>query len=178
MPMKKKWPWIVGLGLGLLVIGYFVAGVFERPPVPGVERKSADGAPDFTLKDLEGKSVRLSDYRDRMVLLIFGTTWCTYCRESIPAFKDLHARYGPKGLVILNINIEEPREKVAAFARKYALPYPVLLDRQGAVSQAYGVRGVPARILIDESGRVVCYNCRTLDALLEKQFGAKPPRAG
>ncbi len=133
-------------------------------------------AADFTLKDLQGRDVRLSDYKGRTILLCFMATWCRDCRAAMPHLKELHSLYSAKGLIILNINVSEPREKAEAFAKKYALPYPTLLDVDGQVAKMYGVFGVPVEALINDEGRIICWNCRFLDKLLEKQFEMKEKR--
>jgi peroxiredoxin len=171
--MSVRVKWAAGFLLaGVLIWLLYVAFV----PRPAVE-KSAGGAagrgsvaPDFVLEDVRGKNVSLSQYRNQVVLLIFMTTWCSYCREEIPYLKDLHARYGSKGLVILNIDIQESREKAAVYAGKYDLPYNTLLDSQGDVMQQYGVHGVPFKTLIDRDGRILCLNCRALETSLADQF--------
>ena len=163
--------WMIGL---LLVAPLFIlpfTGLFSK----GVKQlasaqRNENLAPDFTLKNLNGKDVRLSQYRGNVVFLIFGATWCPQCRQAIASYKEIHSRYGPKGLVTLYVDIQESREKVAAFARKNALPYPALLDSEGKVMQSYGVLGVPTKVLIDRNGTIICWNCRSFNALLEKQF--------
>jgi peroxiredoxin len=64
----------------------------------------------------------------------------------------------------------ESREKASAFSKKYSLPFPTLLDGEGKVYKSYSVVGVPLTALIDRNGRIICWNCRRLDKLLEKQF--------
>ncbi len=135
-----------------------------------IQPKGSDRASDFTLKDLDGRIVKLSDYKGRTVVLYFMCTWCTDCRAAVPGLKDIYFQYRAKGLVFLNIDIMESREKAAAFAKKYDLPYPTLLDVDGNVSRSYGVVGVPVKVLIDRDGRMICWNCRSFDSLLEKQF--------
>ena len=91
-------------------------------------------APDFVLTDLNGQKFRLSDHKGkRPVLLIFSTTWCTFCQAEIPHFKSLHASYAKQGLEIVNIDIQESKEKVAKFAAKQraALPHPAGRGRHG-----------------------------------------------
>jgi len=127
-------------------------------------------AADFILKDLNGKDVKLSDYKGRPIFLIFMTTWCRDCFASIPTLKAIYNRYHEKGLVMLSIDIQETHAKVAAYSKKHSLPYPVLLDPEGSLSRKYGVGGVPVKALIDRSGRIICWNCRSLEELLEKQF--------
>jgi peroxiredoxin len=125
-------------------------------------------APDFVLGDLKGQKFRLSDHRGkRPVLIIFSTTWCTFCKAEIPHFKSLYAAYAEQGLEVVNIDIQESREKVAKFASQNQLPYRVLLDEDGTVSGVYEIRGVPTMILVDKNGMVVCRQCRTVENVLE-----------
>jgi peroxiredoxin len=125
-------------------------------------------APDFRLKNLNGQEVSLGGLRERPVLLVFGTTWCPYCREEIPRIKEIYRQGAGKKLEVLNIYINETETKVADFAARHALPYPVLLDRDGKVAERYQVRGVPMLVLLDRQGKIVCIQCRNLDALLQK----------
>lgn len=139
--------WIVAAAPGWLA---------DRRAAPAASQEARnDQAPDFTLRDLEGGPFRLSDQRGKPVLLVFGTTWCPSCQEEIPHLKDIYARYAGRGLVIANIHIQESRDKVSRHAEKNGLPYRSLLDENGAVAELYGIRGVPALILLDETGRIV-----------------------
>ena len=131
---------------------------------------NSDLASDFTLGDLDGRVFKLSDYKSRVIVLYFMCTWCNDCRAAIPGLKDIYARYEAKGLILLKINIMESREKMKAYAKKYSIPYPILLDSDGSVSRNYGVVGVPVKLLINRDGRIVCWNCRSFDKLLEKQL--------
>jgi peroxiredoxin len=132
-----------------------------------------DRAPDFTLKDLDGRNVRLSDYKGKTIVLYFMATWCPECRSTIPQLKEIYSSYNEKGLVLLSIDVMESKEKVAAFSRKHNIPYSTLLDEDGTVYRSYGVGGVPLKALIDRSGRIICWNCRSFDDLLAKQFEIK-----
>ena len=125
-------------------------------------------APDFVLNDIKGQQFRLSDHKGkRPVLIIFSTTWCTFCLREIPHFKSLHATYAKPGLEIVNIDIQESKEKVAKFAAKHELPYRTLLDLDGTVSGVYEVRGVPTLIVVDKNGLIVCRQCRSVDTVLK-----------
>ena len=125
-------------------------------------------APDFVLTDIKGQQFRLSDHKGkRPVLLIFSTTWCTFCLQEIPHFKSLHATYAKQGLEVVNIDIQESKEKVAKFAAKHELPYRTLLDQDGTVSGVYEVRGVPTLILVDKNGLIVCRQCRNVDTVIK-----------
>ena len=98
----------------------------------------AEKAPDFVLTDLNGRKFRLSDFRGKQpVLIIFSATWCSFCKEEIPHFKSLHTTYAKRGLLIVNIDIQESKERVAKFTTKYGLPYRVLLDEEGIVRRRH-----------------------------------------
>lgn len=127
-------------------------------------------AADFTLRDIKGKNHRLSDYKGKIILLNFMATWCPECKTAASSLKAMYGRYNQKGLIMLNIDIMESEEKAAAFSRKYDVPYPTLLDKDGTIGKNYGVVGVPVKVLIDREGRIICWNCRSLDNLIEKQL--------
>lgn len=124
-------------------------------------------APNFILEDLDGDEIKLSNYKGKVVLLIFSTTWCPHCRTMIPYFKKTYQKYKDRGFVIFNIDIMEYPRRVRSFATKYVLPYRVLLDKKGEVAKSYGVRGVPTLILVNKEGTIVCRQCRSVDILLE-----------
>ena len=124
-------------------------------------------APNFILEDLDGDEIKLSNYKGKVVLLIFSTTWCPHCHTMIPYFKKIYQKYKDRGFVIFNIDIMESPKRVRSFATKYVLPYGVLLDKKGEVAKSYGVRGVPTLILVNKEGKIVCRQCRSVDILLE-----------
>ncbi len=131
-------------------------------------------APGFVLKDLDGRQFRLNDFKGKKpVLLIFGATWCGFCREEIPHFKALHAAYAKQGLEIVNIDSQESKEKVARFSAKNELPYRVLLDEDGAVAGIYDILGVPAMVLIDQKGNILCRMCQRVEPIIESLLKKK-----
>jgi peroxiredoxin len=127
-------------------------------------------APDFTLKDLQGIKFTLSENKGKPVLLVFGATWCPYCISDIPRLKEIYADYGKRGLIMVNIDIQESLDKVSRFAKKYQLPYRVLLDETAEVAEKYGVQGVPTTVLLDKNGMIVCRQCRAVEPFLEKML--------
>jgi len=154
----------------LLVLTFFMARpTFGLPPFGALVEK----APDFTLNDLQGKPFKLSEQRGKPVLIVFGTTWCPYCRDEIPRLKNIFQTYGKKGLVLINIDIQEPRDKVKRFAEKHRLPYRVLLDERAEVAKKYGIQGVPTFVLIDVNGLIVCQQCISIEPLIEKTLKMK-----
>ncbi len=130
-------------------------------------------APDFSLKDLQGKTFKLSKYSGKPVLLFFGATWCPSCRAEIPAYKNIYATYSKSGLAVIYIDIMEPVEKVARFAKTHSFPYKVLIDEDGNVADNYGIMGVPTLILIDKEGYIAKISHRTADLPLNELFPAK-----
>ena len=107
-------------------------------------------APDFTLRDLKGNQVSLSDLRGQPIVLNFWATWCMPCRVEIPHLEALYTKYKDQGLVILGMNTETDYMKVKHFAET-RISYTVLLDGQ-TQSQAYDVSGIPCTYYIDREG--------------------------
>jgi cytochrome c biogenesis protein CcmG/thiol:disulfide interchange protein DsbE len=160
----KKW----SLLLLLLFVSLYGCSTGQEPPKTPPAKIAVDAtAPDFRLKDIKGQEVNLGSLRNRPVLLVFATTWCPYCKEEIPRIKEIYKQGRGKKLEVLNIYVNETDSKVADFAARYALPYPVLLDKDGKVAEHYQVRGVPTLVLLDGQGKIVCYQCRDLDASLK-----------
>jgi len=163
-------------GIAVVVIAVFFVIVmpdwFAQRGATEAKDAREDKAPDFILKDIHGGKFRLNDQRGKPVLLIFGTTWCPSCREEIPHLKDIYAQYAKKGLIMINIDIQESRDKVSRYADKYELPYRVLLDEKGDVAKTYGIRGVPTLILLDKEG-MIAGGQRFIDQILAKMFEGK-----
>jgi peroxiredoxin len=113
-------------------------------------------APDFELTSLDGKRVKLSDFRGKAVLLNFWATWCSPCKVEMPWFVDLQKKYGNDGLVILGIAMDDTdTPKIAQFASEMGVNYPVLLGTD-KVSEQYGnVDYLPTSFYIDREGRIV-----------------------
>lgn len=130
-------------------------------------------APDFTLKDVQGKIFRLSAQRGKPVLIFFGTTWCPGCRAEIPKYKKVHETYSLRGLEVVYINIMEPAKKVARFAQANSLTYRTLMDEDGNVGNAYNVVGVPMIVLVDKNGYVVKVGHSSSEMPLDKVLQAK-----
>ena len=111
-------------------------------------------APNFSLNDLSGNAVSLSQQRGKTVLINFWATWCDSCKEETPALQRLHTRLGAAGLVILGVSMDEDAKAVPPFARAYGLTFPLLIADKKIVAD-YQVRSLPTSYLIDADGRVV-----------------------
>jgi cytochrome c biogenesis protein CcmG, thiol:disulfide interchange protein DsbE len=116
--------------------------------------ENAQPAPDFTLTAADGTLVSLSELRGKVVLLNFWATWCPPCTGEMPDLNALYRRYGSeKDFVVVGVNLEERPEEVADFARQKHIDFPLVLDRNGRVTrQNYGVRTLPASVIIDREG--------------------------
>ncbi len=111
-------------------------------------------APVFTLRDLSGQQVSLSDFRGKIVLLDFWATWCSPCRASIPHLNMLYRTYRERGLEILGINLDRGDVgSVLAFTEMMKITYPVLIGTPEVV-KSYGVNPIPASFLIDRRGNI------------------------
>jgi peroxiredoxin len=115
-------------------------------------------ASDFTLRDVDGRSVSLSDYAGKVVLIDFWATWCVPCEAEIPHLQDLYEKHKDAGFVVLAISMDGPETiaSVAPFVRRYNLGFPVLLDEETKVVGVYNPkRTAPLSVLIDKTGKIV-----------------------
>jgi len=113
-------------------------------------------APDFTLTTLDGKQVKLSDYRGKAVLLNFWATWCAPCKEEIPWFMELEKQYAPQGLVVLGVAMDDDgKDSVSKFAREMKIDYTVLLGNDDVADHYGGVAGLPTTFYVDRTGKIV-----------------------
>ena len=121
--------------------------------------ESRKSAPDFSLKDANGHTVRLSDFRGRVVLLNFWATWCTPCQAEIPWFIELQQKYQADGLTVLGVSMDDDGWKaVRPFLAARHINYPILLGNE-EVSQLYGgIESLPTTLLIGRDGRTEFYH--------------------
>lgn len=124
-------------------------------PAPRLVREGQP-APDFSLETLDGKTVKLSDYRGQRVLVNFWASWCGPCIEETPdlvqAFNELKA--ARKDVVFLGVATQDSPDEVLKFTTARNVNYTIVLDPKGLISGAYGVFGLPATFFVDEGGTV------------------------
>ncbi len=113
-------------------------------------------APDFELSALDGKKVKLSDFKGRPVLINFWATWCGPCKIEMPWFIDLKKRYESQGFEIIGIAMEDTEnEKIDEFVKKMGVNY-LILKGKNSVADAYGdVQGLPTSFYVDREGKIV-----------------------
>jgi len=114
-------------------------------------------APDFTIPDMQGNPVTLSNLRGQPVLVNIWATWCLPCRAEMPAMQQAYLDYQDQGFTILAVNstTQDDPYDVAAFVSEYGLSFPILFDETGAVVEAYRVRALPTSFFIDENGLIM-----------------------
>jgi len=113
-------------------------------------------APDFTFPGLDGKMVRLADYRGKVVLVNIWATWCKPCVDEMPSMEKLYHKFKGENFEILAVSIDEPGLKaVAPFMKQHNLTFPALIDSEGAVKAVYGITGVPESFIIDKQGILI-----------------------
>jgi peroxiredoxin len=109
-------------------------------------------APDFALKDAEGRTVKLSDYKGKVVVLDFWATWCPPCRQEIPGFVALHSKYKGQGVEVIGVTFDESWAPVKPFVESYGVNYTVVMGDQGVASRFGNISGIPTTFVIDRDG--------------------------
>lgn len=122
----------------------------ESAPPEGVNEGKR--ARDFTLANLAGIDVSLSDFQGQVVLVNFWATWCAPCRDEIPGFEQVYRTYTDDGFVVLGVNLQESRDQVEPFLDSMDVTYPILLDQGGDVTSEYRTLGLPMSILVTPEG--------------------------
>jgi peroxiredoxin len=142
-----------------LLLGCFLEACSNGPSTVKAasvkDNKDRHTAPDFALKDADGKTVRLSDYKGKVVLLDFWATWCGPCRIEIPWFTDMQRKKKDKGFEVLGVAMDDNGwEDVKPFLEELKVNYRVVIG-DDATAQAYGgVDSLPTTFLIDKQGKI------------------------
>jgi cytochrome c biogenesis protein CcmG/thiol:disulfide interchange protein DsbE len=119
-----------------------------------VQASGAAVAPNVTLIDGSGKSARLADLAGNVVLMDFWASWCIPCRTSFPAIDALQRELGPKGLVVVAVNLDEQRKNADAFLAERPHVMRVAFDPKGQAAQAFSLQAMPSAVVIDRSGHI------------------------
>ncbi len=111
--------------------------------------------PEVSLPDLEGRTVRLSDFRGNVVVLNFWATWCPPCVEEMPSLQKLQQALGEKGLQVLAASVDENLQDVARFREEHDLSLPILHDRGGKIAHRFSTFKYPETYVVDRDGKLV-----------------------
>lgn len=109
-------------------------------------------APDFDLKAIDGKAIRLSEYRGHKVILHFWATYCPPCVKEMPLFQRI-MRQNAK-VDVIGVNVGQSRGTVASFGKSNGLSFPLVIDATGTASDLYRIQALPTTVLVDERGRI------------------------
>lgn len=110
---------------------------------------------EIQLEDVFGNTVRLSDFRGKIVFLNFWASWCPTCVAEMPSMEKLHRRLKDKDFVMIAVNLQESNAQVKAFLAKFKLTFLTLLDSSGEVGSGFAVHALPTTFVIDKDGRMI-----------------------
>jgi thiol-disulfide isomerase/thioredoxin len=138
----------------MLYVGYHRARRSGPSFAPHLTQASL--APDFSLEQLDGKTMRLSDLRGKAVLLNFWATWCGPCKIEMPWFVELQNQYASQGLQIVGVAMDDAsKEDIGKFAKDMGVNYPILIGKESVGDQYGGVPALPESFLIGRDGKIV-----------------------
>lgn len=150
------------LAVALIVLVVFSGWITERRANDNAEDEAAlssplvgSAAPDFSLRALDGREVKLSSYRRKgPVVLAFWASWCGPCQMEMPMLENFYRKNHGRGVELLAISIDYDPAAARRYAEQYKLPFPVLLDDRNEVADNYQARGIPLLYVIDPSGKL------------------------
>jgi thiol-disulfide isomerase/thioredoxin len=138
------------IAIGLICLETASALAQEASPPPPT------AAPEWKLTDLNGKLVKFSDFRGKVLILDFWATWCAPCRVEIPHFVELQKQYGDKGLTVIGVSLDEQgSELVKKFVKRLGVNYPIVMGNEKVVQAYGGIDAIPTTFVIDRQGRIV-----------------------
>lgn len=127
-----------------------VSNVDSGAVIAGSNTRVGDAATEFTLQSVDGETYSLSDYRGRVVFINFWATWCPPCEAEMPVIESVYETYEDQGFAVLAVNTGDPPDAIRAFQQEERLSFPLLMDRDALVTDAYQIRAFPTSVLIDQ----------------------------
>ena len=145
---------LMAVGVGIIVLLQLKDSPFYSSGKPLL--REGVPAPNFSLPDLEGKKVSLTDFKGKIVLLNIWATWCAPCVAEMPSMEKLYQELKGEDFELLAISVDESgAEAVTPFIEKHNLGFPVLLDTKGEIKNLYQATGIPESFIIDKDGMIV-----------------------
>ena len=159
--MDKRWivAAVAAAGLAFVSFAGEMPGVFSASSDVAAQACDPKAKPanlDFTLKDINGKSVNLASFKGQVILLDFWATWCGPCKVEIPHFVEFQRKYKDRGFTVIGLSVDDTLEQLKPFAEQYQMNYPVLLGiGNEAIQEAYGpIWGLPTAFVISRDGKI------------------------
>ena len=144
----KKYAWI-------LIPLVLVLFVYSKADMPGMSSEDYPDAPEFTLEDLNGNKISLSNLSGKVIFLNVWATWCAPCKREIPDFIEAYEQYKDKGLEIIGISVDRiSQSKVLKFAEKYKINYPVAMITSKLTKDYGPFPAIPVTIIIDKNRKI------------------------
>lgn len=114
--------------------------------------KIGDVAPDFTLETIDGKAIKLSDYRGKNIILNFWATWCGPCRYEMPSLQSAHDTWQKADVIVLAVCVQDSVSNARNYAKANGLTFTIPMDISGHVAESFAARGLPTSFFIDSDG--------------------------
>ena len=174
VPMRRRPSLLVTAAvIAAVVLVAALALALVRPEAQSRSPVIGRDAADFALTTLEGDTLTMAELRGEVVILNFWASWCVPCREEAPLLEQTRHAYEARGLRVVGVLYQDSPEDAAAFAARYELGYPSVVDPDGRTAIDYGVVGIPASFLIDRGGvirelQVGPYTDAAIQALMEE----------
>jgi peroxiredoxin len=183
--MSRIVRWVIAAAAITALVYTLVPSLPAPSQSVGAEATAADGDAcpadakkanlDFTVNDMNGKSVALSSFKGKVIILDFWATWCPPCKAEIPGFVELQQAFGAKGLQVVGVSVDDPAEKLPPFAAEFGMNYPVLVGLgRDDLQDAFGpMWGIPTTFVINRDGKI----CRKHSGLVGKDRYEKDIKA-
>ncbi len=120
-----------------------------------IEKLNKSSAPEFSLKNLNGKSIALSSFKGKIVLLNFWASWCPPCLAEMPSFKKVYGEMKSRGLEVIAVSADKSVNETREFTDKKGFDFAILMDENRAVTKQYKVFSLPTTFLIDRKGIII-----------------------
>lgn len=176
--MNKKWKLILWILAAIVILGAAFTTYSKLKPTDTVVKETQSeetniSSLNFTLKNMKGEEVSLSDYKDKYIFINFWAVWCKYCKQEMPELNEFSKEIAKENdAVLLAVDVQEDEKTVQEYIDENGFDMHILMDTEGAIAQKYGVSGYPTTFIINKDGKPYTYipqatNKKTLEVILE-----------